>query len=380
MVRPGWTPNGPSGSRTSRVPTPPTGAVRPIEAPVEERDPNEAGSDPSTRAAKPTGTTAEEPEPSERPRPVTTGSFEAYTIGDPGRAFHRTVSLTETKHRDSHDIAIDAAAVNDPEGTPRLIVRAASSRGLAHQQYGDPRQDDHCFVLSADGEWLVCLVADGVSAGEWSHLAAYVATEEGAADIAKLLATADPADLPWRAVLQRLADQLADICATLPSGDAVDIDLSPQEVAAKMATTLVIGVVATRPGENGTHAVTVVRLGDSSGWILDAQDGWISLGDVKNAGNVIAESATACLPLVPEHDPAVVETTLGDGAALVLITDGIGDPLGSGRGEVGTHLATVWARPPHPVEFAAQVAFGRKTFDDDRGAIVVWPVAPVEAQ
>ncbi|WP_068425013.1 hypothetical protein [Piscicoccus intestinalis] len=70
----------------------------------------------------------------------------------------------------------------------------------------------------------------------------------------------------------------------------------------------------------------------------------------------------------------VVETTLGDGAALVLMTDGVGDPLGSGAGEVGTTLAQLWSRPPHPVEFAAQVAFGRKTFDDDRAALVVWLV------
>lgn len=337
----------------------------------------DASTDASAESGAPdasTGPAAAPASPAPTRSPVTTGSFEAYSIGDPGRAFTRTVSLTETKNRDSHDIVIDAATVNDPEGTPRLVVRAASSRGLAHQQYGDPRQDDHCFVLSADGEWLVCLVADGVSAGEWSHLAAKVATEEGAADVANLLATADPVDLPWREVLQRLADQLADVCATLPSGDAVDIDLSPREVATKLATTLLIGVVATRPDEDGTHAVAVVRLGDSSGWILDDDEGWVSLGDVKNAGNVIAESATACLPLVPEEDPVVVETTLGDGAALVLMTDGVGDPLGSGAGEVGTTLAQLWSRPPHPVEFAAQVAFGRKTFDDDRAALVVWLV------
>ena len=33
--------------------------------------------------------------------------------------------------------------------------------------------------------------------------------------------------------------------------------------------------------------------------LLDDEDGWVALGDVKNAGAVIAESATACLPLVP---------------------------------------------------------------------------------
>jgi hypothetical protein len=39
---------------------------------------------------------------------------------------------------------------------------------------------------------------------------------------------------------------------------------------------------------------------------------------------------------------------------------------------VGRELARLWARPPHPVDFAGQVAFGRKTYDDDRGAVVVW--------
>jgi serine/threonine protein phosphatase PrpC len=304
--------------------------------------------------------------------PSAIGSYQPYALGDPGRAFTRAAALLEAKHRDCHDIVIDAATINDPEGTPRLVVRAASSRGLAHQQYGDPRQDDHCILLSADGEWLVALVADGVSAGEWSHLAAKVVTEEGAAEVAKLLATTDPGEIGWRSVFERLADLMHALCATLPSDQPADVDLTARQVAEKMATTLVVAVVATRPAEDGTHDVTVVRIGDSSAWIVDSEEGWISLGDVKNAGNVIAESATACLPLVPDTDPVVVETTLGDGAALALITDGIGDPLGSGQGEVGRELARLWARPPHPVDFAGQVAFGRKTYDDDRGAVVVW--------
>lgn len=305
----------------------------------------------------------------------TTGTYAAHTIGDPGRAFALATSVLETKHRDSHDVVIDAATVSDPEETPRLEVRAASVRGLSHQHYGDPRQDDHCLVLSEDGEWLIAMVADGVSSGEWSHLAAKVATEEGCAEVARLLRTMPPHEIPWREVHEGLADRLTDICATLP-GKHAEVELSREEVSQRMATTLVAGVVATRPSEDGTHAVTVVRLGDVSGWILDEEDGWVALESIKNAGKVIAESATACLPLVPEAEPEVVVTTLGDGAALVLMTDGVGDPLGSGQGEVAGELARWWVRPPHPLEFASQVAFGRKSYDDDRGALAVWLARP----
>lgn len=119
-----------------------------------------------------------------------------------------------------------------------------------------------------------------------------------------------------------------------------------------------------------------MRLGDSSGWLLADGVRWVPLGDVKNAGNVIAESATACLPLLPEGDPEVVRAELAAGSALVLMSDGVGDPLGGGTGDVGRALAASWATPPHPIEFLAQVAFGRKTFDDDRAAVAVWPVAP----
>jgi len=56
------------------------------------------------------------------------------------------------------------------------------------------------------------------------------------------------------------------------------------------------------------------------------------------------------------------------------MSDGIGDALGSGTGEVGEFLAKVWRRPPSPLAFAAQAEFSRKSFDDDRTALVFWPV------
>jgi hypothetical protein len=42
---------------------------------------------------------------------------------------------------------------------------------------------------------------------------------------------------------------------------------------------------------------------------------------------------------------------------------------------VGAFLAGRWQEPPDPLEFAHHVGFYRKTFVDDRTAVVVW-VAP----
>lgn len=294
-------------------------------------------------------------------------------IGDPGRAFTRIVP-SPTGHLGVPDTILDGVTVADPEGSPRLVLRAASGRGLSHQQYGDPRQDAYAFDLSEDGRHLVALVADGVSAAPWSHVGARIATEEGCAHVAKLLVGMAAVDIPWREVFVMLSERMQDACATLPSSEACDVELDAHQVAQKMAATIIAGVVGLTPDEEGSFPVTVVRLGDTSAWLLDQTDGWVPLGDVKNAGNVIAESATACLPLVPEEEPVVVATSLDPGAAFFLLSDGVGDPLGAGKGEVGAALQQLWTTPPHPLDFAAQVCFGRKTFDDDRAAVGVWPV------
>jgi serine/threonine protein phosphatase PrpC len=139
-----------------------------------------------------------------------------------------------------------------------------------------------------------------------------------------------------------------------------------------MASTLVVAVISMAPATDGSREVYVLQVGDSSGWVLRSGR-WLSMGEVKNEGVAIAESMTVALPLVPEVAPSLARGHLVPGDVLVLLTDGIGDALGSGRGEVGAALAELWATPPDPVQFAAQVGFGRKTFDDDRTALAVWP-------
>jgi hypothetical protein len=68
---------------------------------------------------------------------------------------------------------------------------------------------------------------------------------------------------------------------------------------------------------------------------------------------------------------------------LLIATDGIGDPLGTGQGGVGNLFREVLTKPTPPslIEFAHAVDFSRETFDDDRTLVAVWPRrrAPAEA-
>ena len=63
----------------------------------------------------------------------------------------------------------------------------------------------------------------------------------------------------------------------------------------------------------------------------------------------------------------------------MLMTAGIDKPLGGGRVEVAGFLAERWRRPPDPLAFMLDVQFERKTFDDDRTVVGIWPSAAVGA-
>jgi hypothetical protein len=95
---------------------------------------------------------------------------------------------------------------------------------------------------------------------------------------------------------------------------------------------------------------------------------------VKNEGAEIASSAVSPLPRRAVVRPEVRYLRGGD--VLTVITDGIGDPLGSGQGVVGRFLAEMWREPPDLLAFAQHAAFYRKSFADDRTAVVIWPRRP----
>lgn len=267
------------------------------------------------------------------------------------------------------DTVVDAGVVGP------LTVRAASVRGAGHRYDGTPRQDDVALGLAGPaGEWLVVAVADGVSAGPRSHVAARVAVRSGVQLVAAALDGGDPAAVDWDLLIGTLAGHVL-LQARREVGDDT---LEARDAARHMATTVAFAVVPVEADAAGGRHCTVVPIGDTSVWILRAGTSWEPVTAVKNEGEAVAGSATFALPLLPSAPVVPLAAVLGPGDALFTLTDGVGDPLGDGSGEVGRALAAWWALPPNRHEFAAQVDFGRRSHTDDRTAVGVWTVPPVE--
>ncbi|WP_311588575.1 protein phosphatase 2C domain-containing protein [Varibaculum massiliense] len=118
------------------------------------------------------------------------------------------------------------------------------------------------------------------------------------------------------------------------------------------------------------YACQVINLaGDSSIWKLNATE-WQPLFAEKRLDTAIASNRVYPLPAISTPHIAAVELT--EGEALFLMTDGVGDPLQDGKGELGRALKERWLLPPDPYQFAADVDFSRRSYDDDRTVLGVW--------
>lgn len=307
------------------------------------------------------------------PAPAWRGEFRItpFAVGDPGRAA-TAPSYPDPDHWDQRDTVLDGLLLNSAEGRPPMVLRAASTRGRAHRFAGKVRQDAYAF--RCDGRFVVAAVADGMSSRPLSHLAANVVTRHGCHLVAKLLETTDPEALDWAHVLRVLATKVINAGRRQLQVAAQPrvVDPDAPEVAQALATTVLFAVVDMRPALDG-HPVHLLAHGDTSAWVLRSGVRWEPQHPVKNQGATVASSATAALPYLPEHPPPVVRTHLAPTDVLVLVSDGVADPLDDGTGPVGRFLAANWRRPPEPLAFAAHVDFARRSHDDDRTAVAIWP-------
>jgi len=303
-----------------------------------------------------------------------TGRFDPFSVGDPGRAAALVRPIPDATEWDWRDTVLDGVCVHDHADEPALELRAASVRGLSHRFAGTVRQDDYAYRRTRDGRFLVAAVSDGVSNSKLSHHAADLITRHGCAELAELLEKQPPDQLNWGALAHDLADQVVERGRKLLVDRPADAGELPRaEVARHLAATALFAVVATRPGDEEIP-VHLFAIGDSPAWVLRDGTVWEPQQTIKNEGSAIASSRTKALPLLPTELDLPVATTLRPADVLVLMTDGIGDPLGDGNGSVGRFLAQVWSRPPAPLGFAAHVDFARRTHDDDRTALAIWPV------
>jgi hypothetical protein len=147
--------------------------------------------------------------------------------------------------------------------------------------------------------------------------------------------------------------------------------LSDSDASKLMATTAIVFAVGAQPTAEGVPYALAVAAGDSSAFLLSSLQ-WQSLTDIKNLDTEIASSSVR--PLPSRRTVTSQSGLLQPGDALVVMTDGVGDPLGSGLGVVGRFLAQCWNLPCDPLAFGSQVGFIRKTFVDDRTAFTIWHV------
>ena len=275
-----------------------------------------------------------------------------YTIGDPGRASAEVGAGPPAGPVGRPDIIADAADVDG------LAVRAASTRGVLHRRYGVPRQDSYSVSWQPDSSSLLVTVCDGVGSLAMSH--------EAADWVALRLSDGvhrDQSGMPdWSTAFAAVSGELQEL------GGGRD----------EMATTVVTACVT---AITGGFRAEIAWVGDSAAYLLGLQGWEVVGGSVKtvDADGGPLVSTTQALPSSSiEVHTSVVE--FGRDAALFLMTDGVADPLGGGTGEVGLTLASWWATPPDPFTFAAQAAFARRSFDDDRTVVGVWPSASTVAQ
>jgi serine/threonine protein phosphatase PrpC len=310
----------------------------------------------------------EEPVPDREP--VWSGGFTPFVVGDPGRAA-TAPSYPDPANWDHRDTVLDGVVLRGADGLPDITLRAASARGRSHRYEARVRQDAYAF--RCDGRFVVVAVADGVSSGPLSHVAANVVSQHGCHMISKQLETTPPEALDWGHTLRVLAAKVINagrrkLRETRPDAEEVDQSV----IAKQLSSTALFAVVEMRPVDR-FHPVHIFAYGDTSAWVLRSGVRWEPQLPVKNEGLDVASSATSALPWLSERPPPAVRSRLGADDVLLLVSDGIGDPLGNGAGTVGTFLAEQWRRPPEPLAFAAHVDFARRSHDDDRTAVAVWP-------
>jgi serine/threonine protein phosphatase PrpC len=265
-----------------------------------------------------------------------------------------------------HTLTFRPDVVIDGWSSDALTMRGVSQRGHLHRYNGAPRQDDFAVHRLSDGR-VVIVVADGVSASPQSHIGAAVAVKQ-AADWLRSNIGADLASLDWNALMRHAAYALTVSTQTLFGLPAPD----PVRAEEELATTLVCVVI--EPASGGVLRAHLVGVGDSGAWLVSADRFASVLGGKRPADSGVASSAVAALPRVPNHlEAAVVD--VGPDEVLLIGTDGIGDPLGTGEGAVGRLILDVVMRPcpPSLIEFAHAVDFSRENFDDDRTLVAVWP-------
>jgi hypothetical protein len=260
---------------------------------------------------------------------------------------------------------------------PTAHVSAASVRGTAHYQYGDPRQDT--YNLAVEGRWLIVVVADGVSEGDFSHLAADRAARTASNLVRQALSdqALGPDQIDWATISARTRSSVRTFAINVlkPSHKGVptpDDKITDHQLAVHMSTTCELLVVDTEPDQDGVLAWWRVTLaGDGACYLLDPEQGWLAV-DLSHDPDA-HQINLAVIPFPEDAGvPEVLRGRAAPGQAVVVCTDGVGDLIGRGALPVGRYLHKQWREPCLPGAFLDTLNVVNVNGHDDRTAVVVW--------
>ncbi|MDF3290719.1 protein phosphatase 2C domain-containing protein [Streptomyces silvisoli] len=290
--------------------------------------------------------------------PATGADWEPFVVGTPCLRF---------EPRPPRTISYRPDTLCDGWSTDQLTVRLASVRGYAHRHDGRPREDDAAAAYHQPTGTVVFAVADGVSSASQAYIGATLVCRAAIDDITAQLDDGPEVDLVR--TVRSAAWQL--VARGAGGGRAVTAEDS-QEAERRYATTLVAGTVGV--GRHGVPEVSLVQVGDSGAWVLHRCSGRFErlLRTKDSTGEEVLSSAVTPLPRVPTA-LRPTRVSLRPDSVLLVGSDGFGDPLGDGAGEVAQLFAHHLRTPPPIRGIAHLLDFSRETFDDDRTLLAVWP-------
>jgi serine/threonine protein phosphatase PrpC len=259
-----------------------------------------------------------------------------------------------------------------------------SVAGTAHRLAGRRCEDSFGWVQPGPG--LVALVlADGVSGAGRGGEGAELAT----------LAACD--------YLDRTPGAWGELeCAAAVDHADEQLRRAGGAAAGALSTTLVVALLTACPGR---ARVSLARVGDSTAFVLAGGEEWTELFYDRAAGEAgMQHTATGVLPFAGAGpggrvrateaggeeaggrtgigegfelgvDAGGVEsasTELGGDMVLLLVTDGVADPLRDGPSTVAPALAEVLRARPSPLSLAGAADFSRRGAHDDRTILAAW--------
>ena len=294
------------------------------------------------------------PPPTAAPYPA--DPWQPYVVGVPGLVF---------EPRPPNGLSYRPDTVSDGWSTPFVHLRLASVRGYAHRYSGRPREDDAAAAWDPDTGTIVFAVADGVSGAQQPHIGSQLACRSAVDELLAQTRRNEGRGVDWKLLLSTVHWQLIEQARRILKEPEAGVEAS----ADLLATTLVAGTAV--PTDGGV-IVTVVSVGDSGAWQIKYDQVQRLIGGKSPSGSGLVSSSVSPLPGVPTRI-SPMRFYLEPDSVFLVGTDGFGDPVGEGEGEVARFFARELRSPVPPLGFAQLLDFSRETFDDDRTLIALWP-------